>query len=137
MHDEATHLGPGVPGEEFQTSTLPRLGLPEVARHQVARHPHSPHSQRLGVPVTHTPSDWRQLELPSPNGGCLATRRVGVWNPGEWVSGIPESGGEWVSGIALESRVAAILERQVADQGVLSAEADAGQEVRVMVSRLW
>jgi hypothetical protein len=27
----------------------------------------------LGVPVTHTPNDWRQLELPSRCGGCLAT----------------------------------------------------------------
>jgi hypothetical protein len=31
-----------------------------------------------GVPApdTHTPSDWRQLEFPSPNGGCLATLDV-------------------------------------------------------------
>jgi hypothetical protein len=33
------------------------------------------------VPDTHTSSDWRQSEFPSPNGGCLATLAK-RWVPG-------------------------------------------------------
>jgi hypothetical protein len=35
--------------------------------------------------LSRSPSDWRQLESPSPSGGCLATlaprQAVGVWQP--------------------------------------------------------
>ena len=34
---------------------------------------HRDRNAQFGVPDTHTPSDWRQLEFPSPKGGCLAT----------------------------------------------------------------
>jgi hypothetical protein len=33
---------------------------------------------RRGVPDTQIPSDYRRLEIPSPNGACLATIKVGV-----------------------------------------------------------
>jgi hypothetical protein len=38
--------------------------------------------------ITASPSDWRQLEFPSANGGCLATRK-------RWVSGNPQTVGVW------------------------------------------
>ena len=31
--------------------------------------------------LSRSPSDWRQLEFPSPIGGCLTTKTVGVWQP--------------------------------------------------------
>jgi hypothetical protein len=42
-----------------------------------------------GVPDTHTPSDWRQLEFPPPNGGRLETPNGGC---------LATSGKRWVSG---------------------------------------
>jgi hypothetical protein len=53
-----------------QTPTIPRVqtGVPG------SRHPHSGGSR--GVPDAHTPSNWLQLEFPSPNGGCLAAQEA-------------------------------------------------------------
>jgi hypothetical protein len=48
--------------------------------------------------LSRSPSDWRQLEFPPPNGGRLATpnggkrwETVGVWQP----SGSPQTVGVW------------------------------------------
>jgi hypothetical protein len=38
--------------------------------------------------LPYTPSDWRQLEFPSPNGGCLATRFGGKKFGGMGVDGV-------------------------------------------------
>jgi hypothetical protein len=58
---------------EFDLVTLSMTGFRTPALRGVPD-AHTPSNWGLQTPtLPHAPSDWRQLEFPSPNGGCLAT----------------------------------------------------------------
>jgi hypothetical protein len=81
-------------GRRFQT---PKKTVPDThaSREDGSRHPRrrfrTPTLRGKTVPDTHAPSDWWQLEFPSPNGGCPATLPPNGGCPATlpWLSGSP------------------------------------------------